>query len=89
MLKIKRVPPEAAEAVLDRFQEVGLVDDGQFAQDWVESRQGRRHLSRSALRREFSAKGVDREEIEAALEPVTSEEELTPPDSWPTRSSGR
>jgi regulatory protein len=76
-LRTKRVPAEAAEAVLDRFQELGLVDDGQFAQDWVESRQARRHLSRTALRRELSAKGIDRDQIEEALAPVTSEEELT------------
>jgi regulatory protein len=76
-LQVKRVPPEVADQVLGRFQEVGLIDDAQFARDWVESRQGRRSLSRSALRRELSAKGVDRDEIEAALEPVTSAEEMT------------
>ena len=75
-LQVKRVPPEVADRVLERFQEVGLIDDAQFARDWVESRQGRRSLSRSALRRELTAKGVDRDEIEAALEPVTSTEEL-------------
>lgn len=75
-LNAKRVPAEAAEEVLDRFGELGLIDDAQFAHDWVESRQGRRFLSRSALRRELSAKGVDRDEIEQALEPVTSVEEL-------------
>ena len=75
-LNAKRVPAEATEEVLDRFVELGLIDDAQFARDWVESRQGRRFLSRSALRRELSAKGVDRGEIEEALEPVTSVEEL-------------
>lgn len=75
-LKAKRVPDEAAAEVLDRFVELGLINDSQFARDWVESRQGRRFLSRSALRRELSAKGLDRDEIEVALEPVTSVEEL-------------
>lgn len=75
-LQTKRVPEEAADAVLDRFQELGVVDDAQFARDWVESRQARRYLSRTALRRELNARGVDRDHIDAALEPVTSDEEL-------------
>jgi regulatory protein len=75
-LAAKRVPPEAAATVLDRFTELGLIDDAQFALDWVESRQGRRGLSRTALRRELQTRGVDKEHIEAALAPVGSEEEL-------------
>jgi regulatory protein len=76
-LQSRHVPTEAAETVLDHFGELGLIDDAQFARDWVESRQARRYLSRNALRRELSAKGVDREQIAEALEPVTSTEELT------------
>ena len=75
-LATKRVPDEAAAVVLDRFTELGLIDDAQFARDWVESRQGRRGLSRRALRRELQNRGVDPEHIEAALAPVGSDEEL-------------
>lgn len=75
-LKAKEVPDAAANAVLDRMEEVGLIDDRGFAQDWVESRQLRRHLSRSALRRELVTKGVDRDEIEVALEQVDGDDEL-------------
>lgn len=63
-------------AVLDRLEEVGLVDDRAFAQDWVSSRQQRRHLSRSALRRELQAKGIDREHLDEALAAVDSDDEL-------------
>jgi regulatory protein len=76
-LKAKQVPEAAAEAVLDRMEAVGLIDDQGFARDWVESRQQRRHLSRSALRRELTTKGVDRDQIDAALEPVDGEAELS------------
>ncbi len=31
----KQVPAEVAERMLDRFEEVGLVDDAAFARDWV------------------------------------------------------
>lgn len=70
------VPDEAAEAVLDRMEDVGLVDDQAFARDWVESRQSRRQLSKSALRRELITKGVDRDHIDAALADVDDEDEL-------------
>ncbi len=64
------VPEEAAAAVLDRMTEVGLVDDVTFAHDWVASRQQRRHLSKTALRRELQTKGVDRDVIDDALADV-------------------
>lgn len=70
------VPDDAADAVLDRMEEVGLVDDRGFARDWVESRQSRRQLSRSAMRRELSAKGVDRDHIDEALAEVEDSDEL-------------
>lgn len=75
-LRKKNVPDDAAAAVLDRLEEVGLVDDQTFAQDWVASRQQRRHLSRSALRRELQARGIDREHLDAALATVDSGDEL-------------
>ncbi|HEU5486046.1 MAG TPA: regulatory protein RecX [Microlunatus sp.] len=75
-LQKKNVPDEVATAVLDRLEQVGLVDDAAFAQGWVESRQQRRHLSRSALRRELRAKGVDRDQVETALVDVDTDAEL-------------
>lgn len=75
-LQKKNVPEEIAAAVLDRLEDVGLIDDGAFAQSWVDSRQQRRHLSRSALRRELQTKGVDRDQVDAALASVDVEDEL-------------
>lgn len=75
-LQQRDVPEEVADQVLDRLQEVGLVDDAAFAEAWVESRQQRRHLSRSALRRELRAKGVDRDQIDTALDSVGLGDEL-------------
>ena len=37
-LRKREVPEEAAEAVLERFSEVGLIDDEAFAAAWVSSR---------------------------------------------------
>ena len=75
-LRAKNVPQAAIDAVVDRLEEVGLVNDASFAIDWVTSRQQRRHLSRRVLRRELQAKGVQSSEIDRALEPVDLDAEL-------------
>jgi regulatory protein len=69
-LLAKNVPHDVIDAVLDRLQEVGLVDDASFAVSWVSSRQRRRHLSRRVLRRELQAKGVERNDIDSALDSI-------------------
>jgi regulatory protein len=74
-LQSRDVPEEAAAVVLDRMSEVGLVDDATFARDWVSSRQQRRHLSKTALRRELQTKGVDRDLIDEALADVDGSDE--------------
>lgn len=62
----KNVPEDAAREVLDRFTEVGLLDDAGFARDWVATG-ARRMRGRRVLAQELSAKGVAPELIEAAL----------------------
>ena len=75
-LQAKNVPEGVIDGVLDRLQEVGLVNDASFAVDWVTSRQQRRHLSRRLLRRELQAKGVERSHIDSALDRVDRDAEL-------------
>jgi regulatory protein len=75
-LHAKNVPQGVIDAVLDRFQAVGLLDDASFAENWVSSRQRRRHLSRRILRRELQAKGVERSYIDSALDGVDRNAEL-------------
>lgn len=74
-LRAKDVPEPVAAKVLDRMEEVGLVDDAALARDWVDSRQQRRQLSRQALRHELERKGVERDAIDDALDSVDSEDE--------------
>jgi regulatory protein len=62
------VPDELGERLLDRFAEVGLVDDEAFARSWVESRQRSRGLARRALAQELRRKGVDDETARTALD---------------------
>ena len=75
-LRAKQVPDQVTGEVLDRLTDVGLVNDAVFARDWVASRQRRRHLSRSALKRELGVKGVARDDIDAALETVDADAEF-------------
>ncbi|MCU0283390.1 MAG: recombination regulator RecX [Candidatus Nanopelagicales bacterium] len=70
------VPEDVATRVLDRFEEVGLVDDATFARLWVQSRQAGRGLSSAALRQELRRRGVVDALIDEALAQVDPEDEL-------------
>jgi regulatory protein len=71
----KDVPDELATRLLDRFTEVGLVDDEAFARSWVESRQRSRGLARRALAQELRRKGVDDDTARLALDDLEPEQE--------------
>ncbi len=71
----RNIPEDVAEAVLDRFQEVRLIDDAEFAEMWVRSRSQSRKLAKGALRRELSEKGVDAETAAAALGQLSDADE--------------
>jgi regulatory protein len=75
-LRRRGVPDDAAEAVLGRFTEVGLIDDAMFASAWVESRHYGRGLGRRALAAELNQRGVDRGDIQAAVAKLSPEAEL-------------
>jgi regulatory protein len=71
----KLVPEEIATRLLDRFEEVGLIDDAAFARLWVESRQSGKGLARRALAQELRRKGVADEVAREALDEVDPEDE--------------
>ncbi len=61
--------------MLDRFVEVGLIDDAEFARMWVDSRRRTKGNARSVLRQELRAKGVADDVTAAALAVVDDETE--------------
>ncbi|WP_285726420.1 regulatory protein RecX [Psychromicrobium xiongbiense] len=63
----REVPDEVASTVLDRFEELRLIDDAEFAALWVRSRAEHRSLARGVLRRELVEKGISADLIEQAL----------------------
>ncbi len=70
------MPDDVAARLLDRFEEVGLVDDAAFARDWVASRQAGRGLARRALTTELRRKGVADEVVAEAVDAVAPETEV-------------
>ena len=75
-LAAKGVPAELAERMLDRFEEVGLVDDEAFARSWVQSRQAGKGLARRALAQELRRKGVADDVAREALDEVDPDAEV-------------
>ena len=72
----KQVPSEVAHRLLDRFEDVGLIDDAAFARDWVQSRQAGKGLARRALAAELRRKGIAQEVIAEAVETVEPDDEV-------------
>jgi regulatory protein len=66
---------EVSAGVLDRLADVGLVDDRDFAEQWVRSRHVNAGKGKRALVSELRTKGVDDEVITAALADVDSDAE--------------
>nr|WP_253945327.1 regulatory protein RecX [Nocardioides sp. zg-DK7169] len=74
-LAAKEVPTEIATRLLDRFEEVGLIDDEAFARAWIASRQPGKGLARRALAQELRRKGVDDEVARDALDEIDPDDE--------------
>jgi regulatory protein len=75
VLAKKGVPDDAAEAVLGRFTDVGLIDDAQFSEMWVTSRHRGRGLSGRALQQELRRKGVDEVTAREAVDSLDPQQE--------------
>jgi regulatory protein len=76
VLAAKNVAPEIAQAVLDRFTEVGLIDDQLYAVTWARGRHQYKGLSARSISYELGKKGVAREEVDIAVADLTAEVEL-------------
>ncbi len=68
-------PDEVSDRVLDRLGQVGLVDDADFAEQWIRSRRANAGKGKRALAAELRTKGVDNEVITAALAEIDADAE--------------
>ncbi len=72
----KGIEEDVANEFLERFTDVGLIDDVAFAEAWVESRHAGRGLARKALAHELRTRGVDSAVIAVAVAELEPEREL-------------
>ncbi len=67
---------QAIEHTIARFTETGLINDGQYARDWVDNRQVFHPRSNRMIDYELRRKGVKQEDIEAALNGVSDDDQM-------------
>jgi regulatory protein len=68
-------PDDVSTRVLDRLADVGLVDDVDFAEQWVHSRRVNAGKGKRALAAELHTKGVDNDVITSVLSDFTPDAE--------------
>ena len=67
--------PSTVEMVLYKLEKEGLLDDADFARQWVEAR-ANRHMGRRRIAQELRHKGIDAEQAEEALEAIDDDDQL-------------
>jgi regulatory protein len=68
-------PEDVSDRVLNRLAQVGLIDDVDFAEQWVQSRRVNAGKGKRALAAELRTKGVDNDVITAALAGIDADAE--------------
>jgi regulatory protein len=71
-LRKKETPPELIDAVMQRLDDLNLINDQSFTEFWVESRERSNPKGAQALKNELRMKGVKRELVD---ELVTDEQD--------------
>ncbi|MDT4997189.1 MAG: regulatory protein [Pseudonocardiales bacterium] len=74
-LRRRGVPDEAARAVLDRFAEVGLVDDAALAETVAATQHRERGLAGRAVARKLRQRGIPDADVDRALAQVDADSE--------------
>jgi regulatory protein len=77
-LRRRGIPDDAAGRVLDRFVEVGLVDDAALADGFALAQHRERGLAGKAVAAKLRRRGIDEDAVQAALDQIDrgSEEEV-------------
>jgi regulatory protein len=68
-------PNDVSARVLDRLAAVGLIDDADFAEQWVHSRRVNAAKGKRVLAAELRTKGVDNDVITAVLSGIDADAE--------------
>jgi regulatory protein len=76
LLLEKEFPVQIVDQMIDRFIEVGLIDDLALAKDSTEVAVTRKSKAKSVIARELRAKHFPQEAIDAAISEIDSDSEL-------------
>jgi regulatory protein len=71
----KGYPEDVVVQVLDRFDEVGLVDDATYAETIVRTRHAERGLARRGIAAELRRRGIDEDTATEALDQLDPDDE--------------
>ncbi|WP_149359912.1 regulatory protein RecX [Lolliginicoccus suaedae] len=74
-LEAKGIPSAVSDSVLERFAEVKLIDDAEFAHAWARSRHQYAGKGKRAIANELRRKGVDDADAQNALSTISDEDE--------------
>lgn len=75
-LKDKDISDEVANVALDRFEEVGLINDQDLASNYVSSQHERKGLGKNALRQQLRAKGISDDMALEAISQISDDQEF-------------
>lgn len=71
----REVQAHVADQIIERYREVGLLDDADLAATIARTRHRERGKSRRGVRQELQRKGFDAHDIDAALEQISDDDE--------------
>jgi len=74
-LLAREVAEAVADGVIERYREVGLIDDGGLARMIARTRHGERGQSRRAIAQELRRKGFEADDIAGAVAEISDEDE--------------
>lgn len=75
-LKDKDISDEVANVALNRFEEVGLINDQALASNYVSSQHERKGLGKNALRQQLRAKGISDDMALEAISQISDDQEF-------------
>jgi len=75
-LKDKDISDEVANVALDRFEEVGLINDQALASNYVSSQHERKGLGKNALRQQLRSKGISDDVAIEAISQISDDQEF-------------
>jgi len=75
-LKDKDISDEVANIALDRFEEVGLINDQALASNYVSSQHERKGIGKNALRQQLRAKGISDDVALEAVSQISDDQEF-------------